>query len=163
MKRSHSIRWRARKIAGTQNGFFIQRTVLGKVKPKTKIAKEEVFGRLLRMMVVDTVEEAIQIANEVEYGLSSAVCTKSLKLNNQVVQGVESGLVKVNMTTTGTSFQAPFGGYKKSSSGVFKELGREAIVFIPAQKRHISIIRRGRNIDWRKQKNRTCRQPFCEQ
>ncbi len=115
------------KIAGNQNGFFIQPTVLGEVKPKMKIAKEEVFGPVIAVMVVDTVEEAIDIANEVEYGLSAAVCTQSLKRMNQVVQGLESGLVKVNMTTTGTSFQAPFGGYKKSSSGIFKELGRDAI------------------------------------
>lgn len=115
------------KTTETQKGFFVQPTVLGNVKPGTKIALEEVFGPVIGIMVVDTVEEAIQIANEVEYGLSSAVCTKSLTRMNQVVQGVEAGLVKVNMTTTGTSFQAPFGGYKKSSNGVFKELGSEAM------------------------------------
>src|SRR5690606_28784470 len=105
----------------------IQPTVLSDVKPGMKIALEEVFGPVIAVMEVDTVEEAIELANEVEYGLSAAVCTKSLKRMNQVVQGLQSGLVKVNMTTTGTSFQAPFGGYKKSSNGIFKELGRDAI------------------------------------
>lgn len=115
------------KTTSNQNGFFIQPTVLSDVKPGMKIALEEVFGPVIAVMEVDTVEEAIELANEVEYGLSAAVCTKSLKRMNQVVQGLQSGLVKVNMTTTGTSFQAPFGGYKKSSNGIFKELGRDAI------------------------------------
>lgn len=111
----------------TQNGYFVNPTVLGNVKRGTKIALEEVFGPVIGIIVVDTAEEAIEIANEVEYGLSAAVCTKSLARMNQFMQGVEAGITKVNMTTTGTSFQAPFGGYKGSSNGIFKELGREAI------------------------------------
>jgi acyl-CoA reductase-like NAD-dependent aldehyde dehydrogenase len=115
------------KTEETQNGYFINPTVLGNVKRGTKIALEEVFGPVIGIIEVDTVEEAIEIANEIEYGLSSAVCTKSLARMNQCLKGIEAGLVKVNMTTTGTSFQAPFGGYKGSSNGVFKELGKEAM------------------------------------
>ncbi|MEW9673205.1 aldehyde dehydrogenase family protein [Ammoniphilus sp. 3BR4] len=113
----------------TQHGYFVNPTVLGNVNRTMNIAKEEVFGPVLCVMEATSVEEAIEIANDVEYGLSSAVCTKSLNRMTQCSQGIEAGVVKINMTTTGTSYQAPFGGFKSSSSGVNKELGREAVDF----------------------------------
>ncbi|RXT05292.1 aldehyde dehydrogenase family protein [Ammoniphilus sp. CFH 90114] len=111
----------------TEHGYYVNPTVLGSVTPAMKIALEEVFGPVIGIIEVESVDEAIEIANQIEFGLSSAVCTKSLKNMNKCLQEIEAGLVKVNMPTTGTSFQAPFGGYKGSSNGIFKELGSEAI------------------------------------
>ncbi|MFM1653167.1 aldehyde dehydrogenase family protein [Brevibacillus sp. B_LB10_24] len=113
----------------TAHGYFVNPTVLGNVTPAMDIAKEEVFGPVLCIMEAATVDEAIQIANQTEYGLSAAVCTNSLDRMAKCMQEIEAGVVKVNMTTTGTSYQAPFGGFKSSSSGIYKELGREGIEF----------------------------------
>lgn len=113
----------------TQNGYYVNPTVLGNVTRQMSIAKEEVFGPVLCVMEASSVDDAISIANDVEYGLSSAVCTKDLSRMAKCSREIEAGVVKINMTTTGTSFQAPFGGFKSSSSGINKELGKEAVDF----------------------------------
>lgn len=113
----------------TENGYYVNPTVLGNVNRTMNIAKEEVFGPVLCIMEATSIDEAIDIANDVEYGLSSAVCTKNVSRMTKCSQGIEAGVVKINMTTTGTSYQAPFGGYKSSSSGINKELGKEAVDF----------------------------------
>jgi aldehyde dehydrogenase (NAD+) len=112
-----------------QNGYFVNPTVLGNVNRRMSIAREEVFGPVLCVMEASSVDDAISIANDVEYGLSSAVCTKDLSRMAKCSREIEAGVVKINMTTTGTSFQAPFGGFKNSSSGMNKELGKEAVNF----------------------------------
>jgi len=112
-----------------EHGFYVNPTILGNVKRDMHIAKEEVFGPVLCLMEASSIDDAIAIANDVEYGLSSAVCTKDLSRVAKCSREIEAGVVKVNMTTTGTSFQAPFGGFKSSSSGINKELGREAVDF----------------------------------
>lgn len=113
----------------TENGYYVNPTVLGNVNRTMNIAKEEVFGPVLCIIEATSIDEAIDIANDVEYGLSSAVCTKNVSRMTKCSQGIEAGVVKINMTTTGTSYQAPFGGYKSSSSGINKELGKEAVDF----------------------------------
>lgn len=113
----------------TEYGYFVEPTVLGNVKPYMTIAKEEVFGPAISILEAKDIDEAIRIANDVEYGLSASICTKNLDHMTKALNEIEAGVVKVNMTTTGTFFQSPFGGYKKSSSGTYKELGREGIDF----------------------------------
>jgi acyl-CoA reductase-like NAD-dependent aldehyde dehydrogenase len=112
-----------------KNGFFVNPTVLTKINPAMKIAKEEVFGPVLNIIEVQDIDEAIAIANDTKFGLSASVCTKKLDYITKSLNEIEAGLVKINMTTNGTFIQAPFGGYKESSLGTYKELGREAIDF----------------------------------
>ena len=113
----------------TENGYYVNPTVIGNVNRNMRIAKEEVFGPVLCIMEAVSVDDAIDIANDVEYGLSSAVCTKNISRVAKCSREIEAGVVKINMTTTGTSYQAPFGGFKSSSSGINKELGKEAVDF----------------------------------
>jgi len=117
-----------------EHGFFVEPTILTNVTEDMKIAKEEVFGPVLIIMKSSGVDESIKIANNVDYGLSASVCTNRTDHMNRVLDELESGLVKANMPTTGTFFQAPFGGYKQSSSGSFKELGREGVEFFTRYK-----------------------------
>lgn len=111
------------------HGYFVEPTVISGVTPSMTIFQQEVFGPVNCITEVTDIDQAIAVANDVDYGLSSAICTKNLDYMNKALREIEAGIVKVNMTTTGTFFQAPFGGYKQSSTGTFKELGSEAMNF----------------------------------
>ncbi|MGM9474473.1 aldehyde dehydrogenase family protein [Pseudarthrobacter sp. YS3] len=108
-------------------GSFVQPTFL-RIARDSSIWREEVFGPVLSMIVVDTPEEAIEAVNDSSYGLSSAVFTKDLARAFQFVEGVDTGQVSVNQPTTGWDIHHPFGGFKESGSA-FKEQGTEALNF----------------------------------
>jgi len=112
-----------------KHGFFIRPAVFSEVKPGMRIAQEEIFGPVVAVLRARDFNQAVELANDTEYGLSSAICTRSLEKANEFVRKINAGLVKVNRTTTGVSVQAPFGGMKHSSSMTFKELGRSALDF----------------------------------
>jgi alpha-ketoglutaric semialdehyde dehydrogenase len=112
-----------------QQGHYVQPAIFINVKPDHRIAKEEIFGPVVAVIEVDTYEEAIQVANDVEYGLSAAIVTDSLKIANKFTKDIQAGTVKVNRTTTGNLMNAPFGGLKKSSTSTFRESGRVGLEF----------------------------------
>ncbi|MGG1675292.1 aldehyde dehydrogenase family protein [Neobacillus sp. NRS-1170] len=112
-----------------QNGYYIQPAIFTNVIPDSRIAKEEIFGPVIAVIEVDTYEEAIAIANDVEYGLSASIVTNNLKVANQFTKDIQAGTVKVNRTTTGNLMNAPFGGLKKSSTSTFRESGRVGLEF----------------------------------
>jgi len=112
-----------------ENGFFMQATVLTKVKPTHKIACEEVFGPVVAVIAVDNFEEALSIANSLDVGLSASIVTRDIKKAMLYAERIECGVVKINQISTGLALQAPFGGVKKSSSDSFKEQGPGAIDF----------------------------------
>jgi alpha-ketoglutaric semialdehyde dehydrogenase len=112
-----------------QQGYYVQPAIFTNVKPDHRIAKEEIFGPVVAVIEVDTYEEAIQVANDVEYGLSAAIVTDSLKTANKFTKDIQAGTVKVNRTTTGNLMNAPFGGLKKSSTSTFRESGRVGLEF----------------------------------
>lgn len=112
-----------------EHGYFVEPTVISNVKSSMRIAQEEVFGPVSNIITVSDIDEAIAVANDVDFGLSSAICTKNFDYINQALDEIEAGIIKINMTTTGTFFQAPFGGFKQSSTGTYKELGSEALEF----------------------------------
>src|SRR5699024_5623968 len=64
---------------GCEKGYFMQPTIMSEVTPSMQIAKEEVFGPVVSIMGVEDIKQAVEIANNVEYGLSAAVCTKSIE------------------------------------------------------------------------------------
>src|SRR5699024_6547242 len=99
-----------------KNGYFIQPTVFEHVKSSMTIAQEEIFGPVLALIKVDTMEEAIEIANDVSYGLSASIFTTDIQKMLTFVEEMDAGLVRVNAETAGVELQAPFGGMKQSSS-----------------------------------------------
>ncbi|MGG1401661.1 aldehyde dehydrogenase family protein [Bacillus salipaludis] len=112
-----------------EKGYFVRPAIFTNVKPNHRIAKEEIFGPVVAVIEVDTYEEAIAVANDVEYGLSASIVTNNLKIANQFTKDIQAGTVKVNRTTTGNLMNAPFGGLKKSSTSTFRESGRVGLEF----------------------------------
>jgi len=109
-------------------GYFIEPTVFTGVTPSMTIAREEIFGPVLSIIGVEDFEEAIKVANDVEYGLSAAIVTNNLSHTMEYVDKIEAGIIQVNSATAGAEVQVPFGGMKKSSFGP-REQGKEAITF----------------------------------
>jgi len=112
-----------------EKGYYVQPAIFTNVKANSRIAKEEIFGPVVAVIEVDTYEEAITVANDVEYGLSASIVTNNLKIANQFTKDIQAGTVKVNRTTTGNLMNAPFGGLKKSSTSTFRESGRVGLEF----------------------------------
>lgn len=114
-------------------GYFVEPTVFGNVSPDARIAQEEIFGPVVALVPVDSVDEAISVANNVPFGLSCSIFTNNLNAAMEYVRRIEVGMVRVNAETAGVEFQAPFGGYKASSS-YSREQGRAAIEFFTQTK-----------------------------
>jgi len=101
-------------------GYFVQPTIF-EAKHGMRITKEEIFGPVLSVMKAKNYEEAIQIANDVEYGLSSSIYTKDVNLAFRAIDDFESGITYINAPTIGAEVHLPFGGIKNTGNG-----GREA-------------------------------------
>jgi alpha-ketoglutaric semialdehyde dehydrogenase len=114
-------------------GFYVQPTVFENVKSHMTIAQEEIFGPVLALMKVDTLEEALDVANDVKFGLSASIFTRNIGNMLSFVQDMEAGLVRINAESAGVELQAPFGGMKQSSSHS-REQGQAAIEFFTSIK-----------------------------
>ncbi len=114
---------------GYDRGYFIQPSIFGRVKGDMRIAQEEIFGPVLAIIEVEDFDEAIAMANNVEYGLSASICTRDLGRAQLFAELIDAGMVKVNQPTTGVALNAPFGGLKKSSTDTFREQGAIAMDF----------------------------------
>ncbi len=111
-----------------QNGFFFEPTVIVGVSADARVAQEEVFGPLLVLHEVHSIEEAIAIANGTRYGLSVSLFTRDIDAMLEYIPAIECGMVRVNGDTTGVDPHAPFGGMRASSSHS-REQGRSAVEF----------------------------------
>ena len=100
-----------------EKGYFFQPTVFGDVGPTMRIAVEEIFGPVVSIIPVDGLDEAIRVANSVEYGLSSAIFTRDVNRAFRALRDIEAGIVYVNSSTIGAEVQLPFGGVKKTGNG----------------------------------------------
>lgn len=100
-----------------RDGFFYSPTVLTSMTPKMRIAQEEVFGPITGLMPFDDFEEALAIANGVEYGLVGSIFTTDLRKAFRAVRDFETGVVSINRGTAGTEAHLPFGGVKGSGVG----------------------------------------------
>lgn len=109
-------------------GYYIPPTLFDEVDPLATIAQEEIFGPVVGVIPADSLAKAIEIANNVRYGLSASVFTRDLRTAMTFVNEMEVGMVRVNEETAGVELQAPFGGVKASSSHS-REQGRAAIDF----------------------------------
>lgn len=115
-------------------GHFIEPTVVTDVEPEMRIAQEEIFGPVLSVLTASDYDEAIGIANGVQYGLSASICTNRLDRAKEFASDIETGVVKINQASTGVELQMPFGGRKQSSSETYKEQGRGALDFYTHEK-----------------------------
>jgi aldehyde dehydrogenase (NAD+) len=120
-----------RKLKGESydRGYFVEPAIFDRVKPEMRIAQEEIFGPVLGIIEAADFDEAITIANQVEYGLSASICTRDLRRAERFTRLIEAGMVKINQPTTGVALNAPFGGTKKSSSETYREQGQIALDF----------------------------------
>jgi acyl-CoA reductase-like NAD-dependent aldehyde dehydrogenase len=109
-------------------GYFVEPTIFGGVKPGMRIAQEEVFGPVLGLMVANDFEEAMSLANNVKFGLAASIVSNDLKRVHQFIDGIEAGMISVNLPTAGVEYQLPFGGTKESSFGM-REQGPLALDF----------------------------------
>jgi len=114
--------------AGLRKGFFIKPTVFDRVTPDMRIAREEIFGPVLSVLRVKDFEEALQVANDCEYGLSSSVFTNDAARVFRFVDEIETGMTHVNSPTTGGEAHVPFGGIKATGVGAFEQ-GSTALDF----------------------------------
>lgn len=111
-----------------RHGFFTQPTIWTGVRPSMRVAKEEIFGPVLSVIAVDGFEEAIAVANDVEYGLTSSIYTRDVGRVFRYVEHIETGMLHVNSPTIGGEAQLPFGGMKRTGVGP-REMGKTAIEF----------------------------------
>jgi alpha-ketoglutaric semialdehyde dehydrogenase len=118
---------------GLEHGFYIQPTLFDNVNTNMTIAQEEIFGPVLALIQVDTFEEALHVANDVQFGLSASIFTRNIGNMLSFINNMDAGLVRVNSESAGVELQAPFGGMKQSSSHS-REQGQAAIEFFTAIK-----------------------------
>lgn len=105
-------------------GYFVAPTILTNVTPDMTYFREEVFGPVISVTPFDNVDEAINLANDTEYGLGNGMWTKDLDKAHQVSRRLKSGTIWVNTFLDGAP-QLPFGGYKRSGLG--RENGQEGL------------------------------------
>jgi acyl-CoA reductase-like NAD-dependent aldehyde dehydrogenase len=106
-------------------GLFFSPAVVDGQDPSARLAQEEVFGPIVTVLRASSAEQAVEISNSVSFGLVTSVFTRDLDAALTVVDGLETGMIRVNMPTSGVDFHAPFGGEKQSSFGP-REQGKAA-------------------------------------
>lgn len=107
-------------------GHFYAPTIFGDVHYRMRIAQEEIFGPTTVIMPVQDYDEAIKVANSVEYGLSSSIYTRDVDRAFHAIQDLDAGIMYVNAPTIGAEIQLPFGGVKGTGNG-HREAGTSAI------------------------------------
>lgn len=107
-------------------GCFHEPTVFADVKPSMRIAQEEIFGPVVAVIPVGSFEEALEVANGTDYGLSLSIYTRDINRAFKAIEELESGIVYINAPTIGAEIQLPFGGIKQTGNG-HREAGITAI------------------------------------
>ena len=113
---------------GLEKGYFVEPTIFADVEESMTIAQEEIFGPVLAVMRAKNFDDAMRIANNTPFGLSSSIQTTNLSRVFEYIPRAEAGLLTVNLPSAGVEYQLPFGGTKDSSFGP-KEQGPAAMEF----------------------------------
>jgi aldehyde dehydrogenase (NAD+) len=113
---------------GLDKGFFYRPTVFGDVDPGMRIAQEEIFGPTTALIRANDVDEAIRIANGIEFGLSSSIFTRDVNKAFRAIRDLNAGITYINAGTTGAEVHLPFGGTKQTGNG-HREAGQAALDF----------------------------------
>ena len=112
------------KPDGLKDGYYVKPTVFADVNNNMEIARTEIFGPVLSVIPFENEEQAIEIANDTDYGLTNYIQTQDNKKVQRVARKLRSGMVDVN--GAGIAVDAPFGGYKHS--GIGREAGKEGLL-----------------------------------
>jgi acyl-CoA reductase-like NAD-dependent aldehyde dehydrogenase len=113
---------------GLDKGFFYRPTVFADVEPGMRIAQEEIFGPTTALIRATDVDEAIRIANGIEFGLSSSIFTRDINKAFRAIRDLNAGITYINAGTTGAEVHLPFGGTKQTGNG-HREAGQAALDF----------------------------------
>jgi len=119
------VRPRGARLA---NGYFYKPTVFTNVKPRSRLAMEEIFGPVLSVIKVGSYEDAVKVNNEVKYGLSSSIYTRDVNRAFRALEDLQNGITYVNAPTIGAEAHLPFGGVKQTGNG-HREGGWEVFEF----------------------------------
>ena len=116
------------KPAGLENGYYVEPTIFDGVSPDMRIFQEEIFGPVLSIATANNLDEAIEFANSVEFGLTTSIFTQDINNAMRFIDEVETGMVHVNEPTIGGEAQLPFGGIKATGIGD-REMAEEGLNF----------------------------------
>lgn len=108
-----------------KNGYFVEPTIFTDVYNYMRIAQDEIFGPILSVITFDTEEEALEIANDTQYGLAAGIWTKNIDRVMRLVPKISAGNIYIN-EYQGTNVEVPFGGYK--NSGIGRDRGIESVL-----------------------------------
>ena len=107
-------------------GYFFQPTLFDGVRPGMRVEQEEIFGPVLSIIEVGSLEEAVQVNNSVRYGLSSSIFTENVNQAFRAIRDLTTGIVYINHGTTGAEIQFPFGGTRGTGNGM-REAGQAGL------------------------------------
>ena len=107
-------------------GYFHEPTIFTDVSPSMRLAREEIFGPVVSVIRCQSLEDAVRIANDVDYGLSAAIYTQDINNAFAAMRDVYTGLFYVNAPTIGAEVHLPFGGTKQTGNG-HREAGVAAL------------------------------------
>lgn len=122
------LAWGGERLNRDTPGFYLQPALFTETTNDMRINKEEIFGPVATVIRAKDYDEALALANDTPFGLSSGICTTSLKYASDFKRNAEAGMVMVNLPTAGVDPHVPFGGRKGSSYGP-REQGRYAAEF----------------------------------
>jgi aldehyde dehydrogenase (NAD+) len=121
------------RLKRATDGYYLSPALFTDAAPTMRIAREEIFGPVACVIAADSYEHALALANDTEFGLSSGICTTSLKYATHFKRHAQAGMVMVNAPTAGVDYHVPFGGRKDSSYGP-REQGSYAAEFFTTVK-----------------------------
>jgi malonate-semialdehyde dehydrogenase (acetylating)/methylmalonate-semialdehyde dehydrogenase len=123
-----------RGIKGNSQGFFVGPTIFDHVRPEMTIAREEIFGPVLSVIRVQTLDDAIALVNSSRFGNATSIFTGSGKAAREYSARVEAGMVGVNIGVAAPMAFFPFAGWKNSFFGDLHAHGKDAVMFYTEQK-----------------------------
>ena len=106
--------------------YFFEPTIFTDVGPDMRIAQEEIFGPVVSLIPISGLDEAIEVANNTSYGLSSSIYTRDIASAFRAIKKIEAGITYINSSTIGAEVHLSFGGVKGTGNG-FREAGTDAI------------------------------------
>ncbi len=115
-------------VQGSDGGYFFEPTILTSVTRNMRVAREEIFGPVLAVLKIGDLDEAISVANDIPYGLSSSIYTRDVARAFRALRDIDAGITYVNGPTIGAEAHMPFGGVKATGNG-HREGGWEVFDF----------------------------------
>lgn len=133
-KEGAKLTFGGKQVRQDSGGYFVEVTIFDAVKPQMKIAREEIFGPVLSVISFKTEDEALQMANDTNYGLAASLYTRDLNTAHRAARAIKAGTVSVNCFSEG-DISTPFGGYKQSGFA-----GRDKSVFAHEQYTELKTV-----------------------